>query len=219
LSSSRWSPRRCSLPYHFDINPNDVEELEPSEPVGCYESIGRARSKPGHTFLSCKKLLKDEVKKIARERDRIHLGQRSSRRLSKDYDTLGVGAEMQGQVDYGFPWDPNKYESGDGRIDFFFPDGTSGDWKAAHRCYNLLMEADQKHADILIIGLWHEDDVFCRVEWMGWEWGRELEKVDPKVFNEEQPIWDHYRAVDNLRPMSEFPAKPILPCGRLPGLR
>lgn len=194
----------------YNLNPNDVEEIEilPREPRGTLDSIQRARNKPGHTYRSGKCFKKAAIESEAIARHVAHLGQDSSRPLSEDYELLGVAGEVQGEVDYGLMRDSEIYVQGDGRIDFFFPDGRSGDWKVARKCYNLLMEEGVSHADILIAGLWIEDDEFCRVEWLGWEFGKELQRVKAEDFG--YGVINHYRAVDNLRPMLEFPHPSVI---------
>jgi hypothetical protein len=184
----------------------EVEEIDipKVEPRGSVESIARARSKPGHTYCSGKKFKRSDMIAEANARHEVHEGQASSRPLSTDYELLGLAGEVQGEADFGLTRDSRILAEGDGRIDFFFPDGKSGDWKVARKAYNLLMEEKKPHADILIAGLWCENGEFCWVEWMGWEYRDELLKVRPKDFG--YGVINHYRAVDNLRPMSEFPA-------------
>lgn len=182
----------------------EYEEIETPkvEPRGNKDSIERARAKEGHTYVSGKKFRRSTVIDEANARHEVHDGQDSSRPLSADYELLGLMGEVQGEVDYGLKRDARILAQGDGRIDFYLPDGRSGDWKVARKCYNILMESGKPHADILVAGLWHEVGEGCWVEWLGWEYRDELLKVEPKDFG--YGVINHYRAVDNLRPMSEF---------------
>jgi len=174
-----------------------------TEVFGSVESIGVARAKPGHVLCSGKKFKRDDLLEEANARHQIHEGQASSRPLSLDYELLGIGGEIQGETDFSLKRDARLLVHGDGRIDFYLPDGRSGDWKVARKAYNLLMESDKPHADILVAGLWREDEFhWVWVEWLGWEYRDELLKVEPKDFG--YGVINHYRAVENLRPMSEF---------------
>ena len=180
----------------------DDEDGPTREPRGNINSIARARAKEGHTTLSGKKFKRSEVIAEANARHTIHSGQASSRPLSKDYELLGIGGEKQGELDFGIKRDARLLVQGDGRIDFYLPDGRSGDWKVARKAYNLLMESGKPHADILVAGMWHEEGDACWVEWLGWEYRDELLKVEPEDFG--YGVINHYRAVDRLRPMKEF---------------
>jgi DNA polymerase I-like protein with 3'-5' exonuclease and polymerase domains len=175
--------------------------LQHHEPRGTIESIERARTKTGHTYCSNSKFLKSKLQSEADNRHDAHKGQDSSRPLSENYELLGLIGEAQGEADFNVPRDSRILPQGDGRKDGEIH-GYSIDWKVARKAYNVLMEEGKPHADILVAGMWHEDGDQCWVEWLGWEWRDELKKVKAEGFGHE--VLNHYRAVDNLRPMSEF---------------
>lgn len=126
-----------------------------------------------------------------------------------DYELLGLVGEVQGEHDFGVTRDPRLLVGGDGRIDFKLKTGETGDWKIARKAYNLLLEqrpAESRRlkpdADILIVGLWHETQDRCWVEWLGWSMREELLQVEPIDFG--KGVINHYRAVHQLKPMSQF---------------
>jgi hypothetical protein len=172
------------------------------EPRGKIHSMDSARLKPGHTYLSGLVFKREDLINEANARHSIHQNQESSRPLSRDYELVGLIGEIQGEVDFGLKRNANLLVGGDGRFDFVLPNRKTGDWKVARKAYNLLMESETAHADILVAGLWHENSEFCWVEWMGWEYGESLAEIWPTDFG--YGVINHYRAVDNLRPMSEF---------------
>lgn len=165
-------------------------------------SIERARAKPGHTLVTGQRFHTADLQGEAQARHKLHARQASSRPLSADYELLGLAGEVQGEADFGIRRDARLLSAGDGRADFRLRSGLSGDWKVARKAYNLLMEADRPHADLIVAGLWHEEGPWCWVEWLGWERASRLKAVEPCDFG--YGVINHYCPVDQLQPMRRF---------------
>lgn len=139
-------------------------------------------------------------------REKIHQGHTSSRPLSSKYELVGLIGEIQGEADYHIKRDSRLLPGGDGRKDGTLATGESVDWKVAQKAYNLLMETDVKHADVLVLGQYHEEAGYVWVEWLGWEYRDEMYKESVKRFKEGGPL-NYYKHNTQLRSMSEFRKK------------
>jgi hypothetical protein len=151
----------------------------------------------------------EDLSEESKAREEIHAHHASSRPLSSDYELIGLIGEIQAEADYHVKRDSRLLPGGDGRQDGVLATGESVDWKVAQLAFNLLMEIDVKHADVLVLGQYHRQDGLIWVEWLGWEHRDEMLKEPIKRFKAGGPL-NHYKPSRDLRPMSEFRKKLVV---------
>lgn len=143
---------------------------------------------------------KEEVAAIALARHQLHQHQASHRPLSDNYELVGIAGEMCAELDFRIPRDTRLLIAGDGRKDGILKTGETVDFKVARLAYNLLMEVNQAHADILVLGRYEEHGNQCWVVWLGWEYSFEMLLEPTKRFVAGGPV-NHYKHASRLRPI------------------
>lgn len=142
--------------------------------------------------------LYDIAKHYGDIRTNLHKGQSSQRLISKDSDTVGLLGEILFALKYGYAVDLQERLGGDNGVDFSIALKFTMDVKTTETLGNLLVEKGKVKADVYVLTYLHEN----KVEQIGWEWGRNIELVEPKDFG--KGIINHYIWHENLKPMSEL---------------
>lgn len=143
----------------------------------------------------------------ANARHVVHKRQSSSRPLSEDYELVGLAGEVQFELDFGVPRNAAILPGGDGRVDFTY-NGHTFDPKVARKAFNLLREINKPHADILILGQYHDYGDEISVTWVGWDYDSEMLKCPVRPFMRGGPM-NHFKPASELRSIEEL--KPFLP--------
>lgn len=154
----------------------------------------RARTDNGEVTVSI-----EDLKEYADRRNNLHRGQNTSRPLSQNYELVGLAGEWQFALEFGMVMDLTERVNGDGKVDFHTPIGTI-DVKTARKAYNLLIEVNRPHADILVLAAY--DDETGEAELLGWESYQEMRRAPYKDFG--YGIVNHYKSVSALRSMDEL---------------
>jgi hypothetical protein len=146
----------------------------------------------------------------AKQRMVIHSGHSSRRRLSDDYELLGLVGEAEFARMFHQPLDLERRSGGDGGIDFVIPLAFKVDVKTARNPLHLIQEQGKVAADIYVLARYLES--IKRAELIGWEWGPVLARAPVKEFG--HGIVNHFIPADRLRPMSELGSRIMHLCGR-----
>jgi hypothetical protein len=146
-----------------------------------------------------KKILRKFLEEIARERDALHKGQDSCRKLSAGYEYIGLLGEWYFSKLFKLPIDFSLKSDGDSRTDFKTKAG-SIDVKTARKPYNLLREINKPHSEIIVLAGYNEkeDDIY----FLGWEYDKEMLKCPKKDFG--YGVINHYKAADQLRSIKDL---------------
>lgn len=141
-------------------------------------------------------LKKHDLRKIAAARMDLHKNHKTTRRLSRDYEYIGLLGEWIFATEFNYEIDLSIKPGGDSAIDFITPLGAI-DIKTYRKALNLLREIDKKHAHILVLGQYLEskDDVLL----VGWEFDSIMISCPKKDFG--YGIINHYKHKEKLRPM------------------
>jgi hypothetical protein len=153
---------------------------------------------------------------LGSERDVAHERHASSRKLSEDYDALGIFGECKFAFEFGLQVDKHLRLGGDNGIDFHTRAGTV-DVKTARKPFNLLVEQTKvaSAADILVLCQFLGFTVEPVL--LGWAYREEV--ADSPVRDFGYGILNHYvpaaelRDIETLRPLIED----VLPLEREPG--
>lgn len=142
--------------------------------------------------------LVEKVKRIAQRREAIHKDHTSSRPLSDGYEFKGLLGEAAFALEFHCDVDWRDLSGGDGGIDFKTSIGTI-DIKTAVKAYNLLMEINKQHSDILVLARFESESVifFC-----GWEREPVMKTMPSRDFG--YGIVNYYRPVKKLRAMASL---------------
>jgi hypothetical protein len=144
---------------------------------------------------------------IAQQRSGTHVGHKSQRVLSKDYNLIGICGEDAFADEFGLEVDDSIKPSGDKGIDFtinlmcdhdLHPEPFTVDVKTAKLPYNLLLEVGKPVVDIYVLADYNETNSFL----LGWTWGKILSKAPTRSFGYE--VINHYIPAEELRPISEL---------------
>jgi len=160
------------------------------------------------------------LRQEADARHRLHVGQRSSRPLSADYELVGIAGEEAFAALWGQPRNRERLPEGDGGIDFIvwlFVPGPGGDRrftldvKTARIPKHLFVEVGHVTCDLYVQASY--DDATETATLIGWEWGRNVLKVAPRPIGNNGVI-NHAIPARDLRPMSELLARRSRSAGR-----
>lgn len=148
-----------------------------------------------------RRLTFSELEEASKRRRAVHRGQESTRRLSDDYDLIGMLGEEA--FAWAFGLGARHLEllpGGDGRVDFTLPLYTTVDVKTYEKPYNLLREAGKPHAEILVLAGFDRERKSVRL--IGWEYDRVMQACPTRDFG--YGVTNHYKAASELRPMREL---------------
>ena len=139
------------------------------------------------------------LKVIALERNKRLEPLSTSRKLSEDYQLIGLCGERRFSEITGMPMSVHiKKMTGDGGVDFPTSVGTI-DVKTYAKPYNMLREvgkAPEKCADILVLGRYLGPFTYPWAEMIAWEWDTVMVKQPTKMFmllNHKKPAKDCQR--------------------------
>lgn len=137
---------------------------------------------------------------LGAQRDLAHANHASSRRLSEDYEALGIFGECKFAADFGLRVDRKLRTGGDQGIDFTVGEYTI-DVKTARIPNHLLVEVAkiENAADIFVLCGFGGFLVEPRL-W-GWEYRAAVAEAPAKTFGKHN-ILNHYIPAQQLRPMA-----------------
>lgn len=137
---------------------------------------------------------------IARKRSEIHNKHSSQRKLSKDYDLVGLSGERQFSMEFGGELDVTIKAEGDSGIDFTSDGVGTVDVKTYRKAYNLLREERKEHATVLVLAQYNEAN--HGAELLGWEYSESLLDCPKKDFG--YGVVNHYKHASKLKPIAEL---------------
>ena len=138
---------------------------------------------------------------IAQQRSGTHVGHKSQRVLSKDYNLVGVCGEDAFADEFGLEVDDSIKPSGDKGVDFVLTLPFTVDVKTAKLPFNLLLEVGKPVVDIYVLADYNEGNSIL----LGWEWGKTLSQAPTKDFG--YGVINHYIPAEDLRPISTLKEK------------
>jgi len=141
---------------------------------------------------------------IAQQRSGTHVGHKSQRILSSDYNMVGVCGEDAFADEFGLKIDDSIKPAGDKGIDFTLSLPFTVDVKCAKLPFNLLLEVGKPVVDIYVLADYNDsfNKELSSSILLGWEWGKVLAKSPTKDFG--YGVINHYIPAEDLRPISEL---------------
>ena len=139
------------------------------------------------------------IRQEADAHERLHANH-SSRKLSDDYEAIGMLGEWEFAKATGIFPDLSERIDGDAGVDFIIPLTFTVDVKTARKAYHLIHEAGRSFADIYVLA--EHDDQTGQTRLVGWEFGTILKRAPVRDFG--YGIENHYIHRDNLRSMQEL---------------
>lgn len=133
---------------------------------------------------------------IAQQRSGTHVGHKSQRILSDDYNLVGVCGEDAFADEFDLEIDDSIRPSGDKGVDFILNLPFTVDVKTAKLPYNLLLEVGKPVVDIYVLADYNKSNSIL----LGWEWGKTLAQAPSKDFG--YGVINHYIPAEDLRPIS-----------------
>ncbi len=149
----------------------------------------------------------ERLLKIAQQRSGTHVGHKSQRILSQDYNLIGVCGEDAFADEFDLDIDDSIRPSGDKGVDFtinlmcghdLHNEPFTVDVKTAKLPFNLLLEVGKPVVDIYVLADYNEGDSIL----LGWSWGKVLSQAPSRDFG--YGVINHYIPAEDLRPISEL---------------
>lgn len=152
--------------------------------------------------------LQDELRKIARRRNRVFVHLKRNRPLGKNYEDVGVRGEWEFACFSGIM--PKLQAGGDGGVDFELPVIFTVDVKTSRKGDALLVEAGKVKADIYVLAHFTEkvEDAdgearpIGEANLLGWTFATHVKSVEPRDTG--RGVVNHRIPVEKLRPMGEL---------------
>lgn len=145
----------------------------------------------------------DDRRRFADHRTSIHEGQASQRKLSKDYEQIGLAGEEEFARQFGqmheVQVDTSDRIGGDGGRDFLIGPGVV-DVKTARKPIYLLLEQKPTRADIVVLARY--DDETRRATLLGWQWVKTIQKY--RVRDMGFGVLSHAVPLSHLRPIRDL---------------
>jgi hypothetical protein len=140
-----------------------------------------------------------ELRRLAARRTQLHNGQRSQRKLSVDYEFVGLIGEYAFSEWSGAPMDRSVRASGDRGVDFTI-NGNTIDVKTYRKPLHLPVEIGSVFADIYVLARFIPP---TKAVLIGWAHGSIVSRARTKRLKPDGPINHCIRATD-LRSMKEL---------------
>jgi hypothetical protein len=140
------------------------------------------------------------LQEIAASRSRLHANHDSQRKLSPDYEIVGLAGELEFAKSMHIPFVDAYLPGGDRGIDFNTPIGTV-DIKTFRRPWSLLVPIGNNHpADIYILAGYQDEGHQATL--IGWTYWNIVQQQPVKDFG--RGIINHSLAARRLYPMVQF---------------
>ena len=143
-------------------------------------------------------LLKEWLALEAEQRTKLHEGEAGQRKMSENYDLVGMAGEAEFSRLTGVALNWHRGKGGDNGIDFVVPLRFTVGIKTARKPYYLICEEDKIVADIYVLAQYFDDG---RAELLGWTYGHVLKRAPLKDFG---GIMNRAIRCEDLKPMSEL---------------